>query len=66
MEIIVRMKSDHIKVKDGEYVQDLIRCKDCIYKKGRIGMVWSKFGTSETSADGWCYMAKGARNEQVD
>lgn len=32
-EVIVRMKTDHIKVKDGEYVQDLVRCKDCRKKK---------------------------------
>ena len=30
-EIIVNMKSDYIKVKGGEYKQDLIRCKDCKY-----------------------------------
>ena len=30
-EIIVKYKedTDRMKVKDGEYVQDLIRCKDC-------------------------------------
>ena len=33
-EIIVKMKDNHIKVKGGEYVQDLIRCKDCKYYEG--------------------------------
>ncbi len=28
-EIIVRLTSDHIKVKGGEYVQDLVRCREC-------------------------------------
>lgn len=28
-EVIIRLTSDHIKVKGGEYVQDLVRCKDC-------------------------------------
>ena len=28
-EIIVRMTADHIKVKGGEYVQDIVRCKEC-------------------------------------
>ena len=28
-EVIVRLTSDHIKVKGAEYVQDLVRCKDC-------------------------------------
>lgn len=29
-EIIVKM-GDHIKLKGGEYVRDLVRCKDCKY-----------------------------------
>lgn len=28
-EVIVKMTTDHIKVKGGEYVQDLVRCQDC-------------------------------------
>ena len=28
-EAIIRLNSDHIKVKGAEYVQDLVRCKDC-------------------------------------
>lgn len=28
-EIIVKMTGDHIKLKGGEYVQDLVRCKEC-------------------------------------
>lgn len=28
-EAIIKLNSDHIKVKGGEYVQDLVRCKDC-------------------------------------
>ena len=28
-EVIVKLTSDHIKVKNGEYVQDFIRCQDC-------------------------------------
>ena len=28
-EIIVKMKSDYIKIKSGEYIRDLVRCKDC-------------------------------------
>lgn len=28
-EVIMRLTSDHIKVKGGEYVQDLVRCQDC-------------------------------------
>ena len=32
-EVIVRLTSDHIKVKGGEYVQDLVRCKECTHGK---------------------------------
>ena len=28
-EIIIKLTSDHIKVKGGEYVQDFVRCQDC-------------------------------------
>lgn len=28
-EIIVRMTSEHVKVKGGTYVRDLIRCEGC-------------------------------------
>lgn len=28
-EVIVKLTSDHIKVKGAEYVRDLVRCKDC-------------------------------------
>ena len=28
-EVIIKLTSDRIKVKGGEYVQDLVRCKEC-------------------------------------
>lgn len=28
-EAIIKLTSDHIKVKGGEYVQDFVRCQDC-------------------------------------
>ena len=31
-EIIITMTSDNIKVKGGEYVQDLVRCEKCGHK----------------------------------
>ena len=31
-EVIVKLTNDYIKVKGGEYVADLVRCKDCKYK----------------------------------
>lgn len=30
-EIIVKMNDRHIKLKGGEYVRDIVRCKDCKY-----------------------------------
>ena len=32
-EVIVRLTSDHIKVKGAEYVRDLVRCKECKWGK---------------------------------
>ena len=28
-EAIIKLNSDHIKVKGGEYVRDFVRCQDC-------------------------------------
>lgn len=28
-EVIIKLTSDHIKAKGGEYVQDFVRCQDC-------------------------------------
>ena len=33
-EIIVKMKTNHIKIKNGEYLRDLVRCKDCGNREG--------------------------------
>ena len=30
-EVIIKLNSDHIKVKGGEYMQDFVRCQDCKY-----------------------------------
>ena len=30
-EVIVRLKDRHIKVKGGEYVQEIVRCQECKY-----------------------------------
>ena len=45
-EIIVRLKDDRIKIVGGEYVKDLIRCKDCVF--------WEK---QEDSSHGRCGLA---------
>lgn len=32
-EMIVKLNADHVKLKDCEYVQDLVRCEECEYAK---------------------------------
>ena len=56
-EVIVKMTSDHIKVKNGEYVQDLVRCKDCKNKKFCI--IYE--GLCDDNA--FCSCGKGAKDE---
>ena len=48
-EIIVKMKSDYIKIKGGEYIRDLVRCKDCKYSSHNkvYGCRFEPFDTSE-------------------
>lgn len=59
-EVIVKLTSDHIKVKGGEYVQDLVRCKDCKYGDKGIDedgtLFWKCLGVhyGGTSPDGFC------------
>lgn len=53
-EVIVRMKSDHIKVKDGEYVQDLVRCGECVW-----------FDTDNAGED-YCMYVKGLADAKAD
>ena len=53
-EVIVRLASDHIKVKGAEYVQDLVRCGECKYKFMH-GSVWEcLYGLLIPSPDGFC------------
>lgn len=54
-EVIVKMTSDYIKVKGGEYVRDLVRCAECRHwRNEHICMAWSRYGTIETKADQFC------------
>ena len=39
-EVIVKLKSDHIKVKGAEYVRDLVRCKECKWAKANGTYQW--------------------------
>ena len=66
-EIIVKLNSDHIKIKGGEYVADLVRCKECRYWKAYE--TWSEcerwtddpYETAKTNADDFC--SYGERRE---
>lgn len=51
-EVIVRLKSDHIKVKGAEYVQDLVRCKDCNKHGTSACSMWDGMTTEDYM---WCY-----------
>lgn len=56
-EVIVRLTSDHIKVKGGEYVQDLVRCGECRNRNERCGMGehrWCEMLNMSTTPDDFC------------
>jgi len=53
-EVIIKLTSDHIKVKGGEYVRDLVRCKECIW-----------FDTDNTGED-YCMYVKGLADANAD
>ena len=57
-EIIVKLTGDHIKVKGGEYVQDLVRCKECKYY---LGLAECEIVTECMGTDGFC--SYGERKE---
>ena len=63
-EIIVRLTADHIKVKGGEYVQDLVRCKECKHwTKGddTYGICYRCPNTRQMRYDDFC--SRGERDE---
>lgn len=59
-EIIVKYNdgNDHMAVRGGEYVQDLVRCKDCRWYKDFDGCFFSTDGVDE---DDFC--SYGERRE---
>ena len=60
IEVIVKMNADRIKVKGGEYVQDLVRCKDC--KHWRYGKAHCALHDMGMWADSFCNF--GERKDQ--
>lgn len=55
-EAIIRLNSDHIKVKGAEYVQDLVRCKDCEWYNADeySGIYRCCIGLSDARPDDFC------------
>ena len=56
-EVIIRLNSDHIKVKGGQYVRDLVRCRDCKYLEvhGKTTMhYWCDQWEHYTDEDSFC------------
>ena len=62
-EVIIKLTSDHIKVKGGEYVQDLVRCKECKWAKANGTYQWCGRldSTARITADDFC--SYGERKE---
>lgn len=53
-EMIVKLNTDRVKIKGCEYVQDLIRCKDCRWYKCEECF----FSTAEINPDDFCSYAE--------
>ena len=60
-EIIVKMTDDHIKIKDGEYVRDIIRCKECKWYKQ--SETFCENGNGLWQAGDNCFCSYGERKE---
>ena len=62
-EAIIKLNSDHIKVKGGEYVQELVRCKECKWSKANGTYQWCGRldSTARITADDFC--SYGERRE---
>lgn len=56
-EAIIRLNSDHIKVKGAEYVQDLVRCGECKHYENE----WCYWRDEAITADDFC--SYGERRE---
>ena len=59
-EVIAKLTSDRIKVKGGEYVQDLVRCEDC--KHWQYGKDHCALHDMGMWAD--CFCSLGVRKDQ--
>ena len=55
-EIIVKLTDSRIKLKGGEYVRDLVRCKDCKWwdNDGDAERCTHKYGGMWAKSDGYC------------
>ena len=64
-EIIVKLTDSRIKLKGGEYVRDLVRCKDCVYRevKGEGMTHWFGCRIMEHNDDDW-YCSFGERAKE--
>lgn len=62
--IMVKITADHIKIKGGEYVRDIVRCGGCRHWKPEDyeeGCGWCRHFKRETAADDFC--SYGERKE---
>ena len=68
-EVMVKLTSDHIKVKGAEYVRDLVRCAECKWAKANGTYQWCGRldSTARITADDFCsYGQKGDENVETD
>ena len=63
-EMIAKLNSDHVKLKDCEYVQDLVRCEECDYAKDCEQMVIFENGKHITAGYKIYFCSYGVRKER--
>ena len=64
-EVIVRLRQDTIRIKGGEYVRDLVRCRECKYFRSHNespDTCGAYNGMVSPKADDYCSM--GERKDQ--
>ena len=45
-------------IEEAPAVQEIIRCRECAHFHPTFCAVWSRFGTVQPPADGYCYKAE--------
>ena len=51
-EVIMKLKGNHVKVKGGEYIQDLVRCVECRHRPVKEDADGEDFGFNVIAPEG--------------